>query len=225
MGRCGAGAQRPAVAAPRKKGPERFSDRLRPAPPRSPLGNHADPLPPGADRARCGHPGQQHGRRFPSSRSVRARSMCLRRVSGVFTDSTQQIHSLRASGVMSSHLASAAASQTSASRRSAGSSCTTPALMRIPVMRSPALRERGTLAARGRLGQCRRLQRNTLWRPAAAAAAYFVPNTNASRWPWATEPRPAMVRPSAEMSLTEKTSSPGAPTGWGGPSFSQRTAW
>jgi hypothetical protein len=69
---------------------------------------------------RCGHPGQQHGRRIPSFNSERIRSTCCLLVSGFFTDITQQIHSFRASGVMSSHFSRAAGSDISALRKSAG---------------------------------------------------------------------------------------------------------
>src|SRR6266536_2168148 len=56
---------------------------------------------------RCVQPSQQHGRRFPSSSSDRNRSMCWLLVSAFFGQSTQQIHSLRARGVRSSHAARA----------------------------------------------------------------------------------------------------------------------
>src|SRR2546422_5096744 len=52
-------------------------------------------------------PSQQHGRRFPSSSSDCNRRMCWLLVSAFFGQSTQQIHSLRARGVRSSHAASA----------------------------------------------------------------------------------------------------------------------
>jgi hypothetical protein len=48
------------------------------------------------------------------------------RVSSCFASSTQQMNSLRARGVMSLHASRATALLTSASRRSFGSSCTTP---------------------------------------------------------------------------------------------------
>src|SRR5207302_5936433 len=54
---------------------------------------------------RCVQPSQQHGRRFPSSSSDGTRSMCWLLVSAFFGQSTQQIHSLRARGVSSSHAA------------------------------------------------------------------------------------------------------------------------
>src|SRR6184192_2939986 len=50
-------------------------------------------------------PSQQHGRRFPSSSSDCTRWMCWLLVSAFFGQSTQQIHSLRARGVRSSHAA------------------------------------------------------------------------------------------------------------------------
>src|SRR5947209_10362914 len=56
---------------------------------------------------RCVQPSQQHGRRFPSSSSERNRWMCWLLVSAFLGQSTQQIHSLRARGVRSSHAARA----------------------------------------------------------------------------------------------------------------------
>ncbi len=52
---------------------------------------------------RCGHPGQQQGRRLPLSKSACSRSMCSFLVSAFLTMVTQQIHSLRESGVSPSH--------------------------------------------------------------------------------------------------------------------------
>lgn len=52
--------------------------------------------------------------------------MCCLLVSGFFTEMTQQIHSLRASGVISSHFARAARSEIRAFRKSAGTACTGP---------------------------------------------------------------------------------------------------
>jgi hypothetical protein len=52
--------------------------------------------------------------------------MCCFLVSGFLTEITQQIHSLRASGVISSHFARAAASAMRAFRKSAGTLCTAP---------------------------------------------------------------------------------------------------
>jgi hypothetical protein len=53
--------------------------------------------------------------------------MCCLLVSGFLTEMTQQIHSLRASGVMSSHFASAAGSEMRTFRKSAGTLWTAPA--------------------------------------------------------------------------------------------------
>ena len=63
---------------------------------------------------------------MPSLSSVRTRSTCCLLVSGFFTETTQQIHSLRASGVISSHFARAAESEMRTFRKSAGTVCTAP---------------------------------------------------------------------------------------------------
>jgi hypothetical protein len=63
---------------------------------------------------------------MPSFSSDCTRSTCCFRVSGFLTEITQQIHSLRASGVMSSHAARAAGSETRARRKSGGILWTTP---------------------------------------------------------------------------------------------------
>jgi hypothetical protein len=52
--------------------------------------------------------------------------MCCLLVSGFLTEITQQIHSLRASGVISSHFARAAGSEMRTFRKSAGTLCTAP---------------------------------------------------------------------------------------------------
>jgi len=83
---------------------------------------------------RCGQPGQQHGRRIPSLSSEHTLSTCCRLVSSFLTEMVQQIHSLRASGVMSSQAASAFASDASAFRRSAGRLCATPPEIRTVVI-------------------------------------------------------------------------------------------
>src|SRR4051812_8364435 len=54
------------------------------------------------------------------------RRTCSFLVSGVLTEVVQQIHSLRASGVMSSHAASAFRSAARAFCKSVGTSCATP---------------------------------------------------------------------------------------------------
>jgi hypothetical protein len=87
-----------------------------------PLGSRIRPH----DAHRCGQPGQQHGRRIPSLSSEHTLSTCCRLVSSFLTEMVQQIHSLRASGVMSSHASLAFASDASAFRRSPGRLCTTP---------------------------------------------------------------------------------------------------
>ena len=83
---------------------------------------------------RCGQPGQQHGRRIPSLSSEHTLSTCCRLVSSFLTETVQQIHSLRASGVMSSQAANAFSSDASAILRSAGRLCTTPWEIRIVVI-------------------------------------------------------------------------------------------
>ncbi len=83
---------------------------------------------------RWGQPGQQQGRRIPSLSSVRTRSMCCLLVSGLLTEMTQQIHSLRASGVISSHFARAAGSEMRTFRKSAGTACTAPRETALLVM-------------------------------------------------------------------------------------------
>ena len=85
-------------------------------------------------RSRCLHPGQQHGRRWPSSSSSWVRRMRRARVVACLASSTQQMNSLRASGVMSVQASSAVGLATSASRRSPGSSCTTPPATRWLLM-------------------------------------------------------------------------------------------
>lgn len=69
---------------------------------------------------RCVQPIQQHGRRSPSFSCTGIRSICSLRVSAFFTYSTQQIHSLRASGVRLSQSASASLSAVRAFFTSAG---------------------------------------------------------------------------------------------------------
>lgn len=56
---------------------------------------------------RCEQPGQQHGLRFPALRFEQPHSIRLVLVSGFFADTIQHIHSLRASGVISSHVSKA----------------------------------------------------------------------------------------------------------------------
>src|SRR5829696_9315978 len=63
---------------------------------------------------------------MPSLSSLTVLLTCSFLVSSFLTKVTQHIHSLRASGVRSSHIASAALSDVSAFRKSAGTLCTTP---------------------------------------------------------------------------------------------------
>ncbi len=60
--------------------------------------------------------------------------MCCLLVSGFLTEITQQIHSLRASGVISSHFARAAGSEMRALRKSAGKLCAAPGEIAFVVM-------------------------------------------------------------------------------------------
>jgi len=77
-------------------------------------------------RSRCLHPGQQQGRRWPSSSSSQVRRMRRSRVNSCLASSTQQMNSFRARGVMSFQASSAVGLAISALRRSAGRLCTTP---------------------------------------------------------------------------------------------------
>ena len=72
-------------------------------------------------RSRCLHPGQQQGRRWPSSSSSWVRRMRRSRVFCCLASSTQQMNSLRASGVMSCQAVEAVVFPTKACRRSDGS--------------------------------------------------------------------------------------------------------
>ena len=75
---------------------------------------------------RCGQPGQQQGRRFPSTSSLLVLSIRWLRVSRFLASSIQQIHSLRASGVMFSHAACALKEDIRAFFKSAGTGWTMP---------------------------------------------------------------------------------------------------
>src|SRR3954452_21157944 len=77
-------------------------------------------------RSRCLQPGQQQGRRWPSSSSSCVRRTRRSRVVGCLASSTQQMNSLRANGVMSFQASSAVVFAINASRRSPGNGCTTP---------------------------------------------------------------------------------------------------
>ena len=63
---------------------------------------------------RCGHPGQQQGRRLPSISSSQVRRIRLARVSGFLADSIQQINSFLAKGVIDCHNSCTCASAISA---------------------------------------------------------------------------------------------------------------
>lgn len=73
---------------------------------------------------RCGHPAQQHGLRIPPFIFESAFAMRIPRVSVFFPDVTQQIHSLRASGVISLHAAFTTEEESMAFRKSVGRVCT-----------------------------------------------------------------------------------------------------
>jgi hypothetical protein len=60
--------------------------------------------------------------------------MCCLLVSGFLTEITQQIHSLRASGVISSHFARVTGSEMRTFRKSAGTLCTAPGEIAFLVM-------------------------------------------------------------------------------------------
>ena len=76
--------------------------------------------------SRCGHPGQQHGRRFPAISCDFALSICSFLVSSFFGEIIQQIHSLRASGVISFQAAKVALEPVSIFLKSGGTLWTTP---------------------------------------------------------------------------------------------------
>ena len=104
-------------------------------------------------------PIQQHGRRMPSLSSVRTRSTCCCLVSGFFTEMVQQIHSLRASGVRSSHIVSASASAARVSRKLSGSSWTTPPEISSLVIDNMALsRKDCRISRRSKLPTCSRAE-------------------------------------------------------------------
>ena len=69
---------------------------------------------------RCVQPIQQHGRRVPALKSLCARVILRTRVSFSLAFSTQQIHSLRANGVISSQVASASGLSRNICRKSFG---------------------------------------------------------------------------------------------------------
>jgi hypothetical protein len=70
---------------------------------------------------RCGHPGQQHGLRMPPRILSMPTSMRRFLVASCLADVTQQIHSFRASGVISAQRLLTVALDSIALRKSAGS--------------------------------------------------------------------------------------------------------
>ena len=94
----------------------------------------------GALSVRWMQPAQQQGRLFPSSSSSRVRSMRRRRVAGCFASSTQQMNSMRPSGVSSCQRRKASASACTAASRSVPASWTVPcrkAIVTVPFRRRP----------------------------------------------------------------------------------------
>ena len=73
---------------------------------------------------RCIQPAQQHGLRIPPASLESAFLIRIPLVCTFLPDIIQQIHSLRASGVISSHTVRAAAMEERALRKSAGNTCT-----------------------------------------------------------------------------------------------------
>ncbi len=71
----------------------------------------------------CGQPAQQQGRRMPERILDRPLLTLISRVSARLPEVTQQIHSLRAKGVMLSHKAATFLSALIALPKSAGSLC------------------------------------------------------------------------------------------------------
>lgn len=131
-------------------------------------------------RSRCLHPGQQQGRRWPSSSSSRVLRMRRSRVVACFASSTQQMNSLRARGVMSLQAASAVVLASSASRRSTGSSCTTPPGTRLRVTKE----SRRARAIGGQALADRRVTTPTIPRsPLAAAPDSSIPSRPCSNGP------------------------------------------
>jgi hypothetical protein len=75
---------------------------------------------------RCGHPAQQQGLRLPAASSAFVLLSRWFLVSNFLADSIQQIHSLRASGVIFSQAARTVSSAIKTCFRSTGTLCTTP---------------------------------------------------------------------------------------------------
>ena len=81
------------------------------------------------------HPTQQHGLRIPPVSFEIPFLIRIFRVSSFLPDVTQQIHSLRASGVISSHTIKAFGEEMSAFRKSSGNLCTVPVATPFVIMR------------------------------------------------------------------------------------------
>ena len=79
------------------------------------------------DDYRCGQPAQQQGLRMPPLSFEIAFLMRILLVSTLLPEVTQQIHSLRARGVISCHTASAEGAAAIAFRKSLGIVCKEPA--------------------------------------------------------------------------------------------------
>jgi hypothetical protein len=95
-------------------------------------------------------PAQQQGRRLPLESSVRALSTRQLRVCGFLAYTIQHSHSLRASGVISSHAVCAATAEIRTFFKSAGILCTTPPAILFLTMRL-FYQMRVTFVYRGRL--------------------------------------------------------------------------
>src|SRR6202022_3725155 len=94
-------------------------------------------------------PSQQQGRRFPSNSSDCNRWMCWLLVSAFFGQSTQQIHSLRARGVRSSHAARAFGLAIKTRLKSIGTVWTTPPETTLELIGRPIVAPIRTKAALG----------------------------------------------------------------------------
>ena len=82
---------------------------------------------------RCPQPAQQQGRRMPPFSFESAFSMRIPLVSAFLPEMTQQIHSLRASGVRSSHTVRAFGSEVKAFLKSSGTLCATSFVAQLEV--------------------------------------------------------------------------------------------
>src|ERR1700730_18308105 len=83
-------------------------------------------------------PSQQQGRRFPPNTSDCTRWMCWLLVTAFFGHSTQQIHSLRARGVRSSHAARTFGLAIRTRLKSTGTGCATPPEIALELIDRPS---------------------------------------------------------------------------------------